>query len=140
MLRLNWNFLYQKKSLKHLTVISDTASLLLKPHKSDLSQALVTSSANQILMFNDRTPSGPSDCPVLPPTNVMNLRMNVRLSEKKMAAALTAEPNLVASLLKTHFSRRTYGDKREITEKGRRTPKMNSLTKASKGFVGDFKD
>lgn len=63
------------------------------------------------------------------------------LSEKKMAATVDAEPDLVASLLKTPFSRCPFGDKVEIIKEGRPTPKLDSLTKASsKGFVRHFKD
>ena len=58
-----------------------------------------------------------------------------------MAATVDAEPDLVASLLKTPFSRRPFGDKVEIIKEGRPMPKLDSLTKASsKGFVRHFKN
>lgn len=53
-----------------------------------------------------------------------------------VAAVVT---DLVAGLLKTPFSGRSFTDKKEIT-KGRPIPTLDLLTKASKGFVRHFKD
>ncbi len=48
-------------------------------------------------------------------------------------------PDIVADLIKNYFSRHFCRQKR-ITEKGRTTPKPNSLTKACKVFMRHFKD
>ena len=56
-----------------------------------------------------------------------------------MAVTVTAEPDLVASLMKT-LSRRPFGEKSEIIKKGRPKPKLDTLTKASIDFVRHFKE
>ncbi len=96
----------------------------LKDVTSDCLWALLTeSSANQILTFNDSPPPGTSYGPSATPS-VRQLTAplvrdfqgtKVKLNEKKMTAAVigASTPGLVAHLLKTPFSRRSFADKRE---------------------------
>ncbi len=64
----------------------------------------------------------------------------MKFNEKRMTAAATvaSTPGFIADLLKTTFFIALFCRQKRITEKGR--PKLNSLTKASKGFVRHFKD
>ncbi len=104
-------------------------------------------SANQISTFNDSPPSGASDVPsantsVRPPLSVRDFQgTKVKFNEKKMTAAVIGAytrsccPSTKNALFKALFCRQ-----KRITEKGRPTPKLNSLTKASKVFMCHFKD
>lgn len=66
-------------------------------------------------------------------------RVGVPRPSQKMAAAVT-DTDLVADLLKTPFSKRSFQDKKEIIEKGRPMPNLDLLTMASNGLVHHFKD
>ncbi len=127
---------------------TDSATLLLKDITSDFLRALVTeTSANQILTFNDSSPSGSSYMPsatpgVRPPLSVRDFQgTKVKFSEKKMTArVIGAYTRSCCRSTKNAIFKALFCRQKRITEKGRPTPKPNSLTKASKVFKRHFKD
>ena len=55
-----------------------------------------------------------------------------------MATAFTAASDPVFDLLRLPFSKRSFGEKTDLTSRGRPTPKPDGLTQAGKGFVWHF--
>ncbi len=93
-------------------------------------------------------PLGLATCPVLPPAldrpftqGFPSQGTKVKFNEKKMTAAVIgAYTRSCCRSTKNTFIKAFFCRQKRITEKGRPTPKLNSLTKASKVFMHHFID